>query len=230
MGVNIRVNRVRWDRCWRIIPAQYPRIPILETLCDQKAIDALLELEEMSNPRIRQEVGDLSLVPPQDRVSGPGSSYIMASFTHLSEAGSRFSDRTVGAYYAGNSLATAVLETVYHREEFFGKWKIPRGDFPMRVLVAALDGRLHDIRARRQSMRAIYSRTSYRASQRLAAELRLIGSNGIVYDSVRHRGGECAAVFRPRLLSHCRDERVLIYHWDGDKISGYTPLTEYVRL
>ena len=44
------------------------------------------------------------------------------------------------------------------------------------------------------------------------------GSNGIVYESVRHEGGECAAVCRPRLLSNCRQERHLCYVWDRVRI------------
>jgi hypothetical protein len=32
------------------------------------------QIEAMTNDRLREEVGDISLVPPEDRVSGPGSS------------------------------------------------------------------------------------------------------------------------------------------------------------
>jgi hypothetical protein len=50
-------------------------------------------------------------------------------------------------------------------------------------------------------------------------QLRGSGSDGIVHQSVRHAGGECAAVFKPRLLSNCRQERHLCYVWDGQAIS-----------
>ena len=56
------------------------------------------------------------------------------------------------------------------------------------------------------------------AGQVLAQPLRKAGSNGIAYDSVRFEGGECAAVFRPRLLSKARQERHLCYVWDGCRI------------
>jgi hypothetical protein len=56
-------------------------------------------------------------------------------------------------------------------------------------------------------------------SQELARSLRDNGSNGIAYASVRQEGGECVAVFRPRLLSICRQERHLCYVWDGQSIA-----------
>jgi hypothetical protein len=44
-------------------------------------------------------------------------------------------------------------------------------------------------------------------------------SNGIVYPSVRSAGGECVAVFLPRLVTDCRRTRYLAYVWDGTAIT-----------
>jgi hypothetical protein len=44
----------------------------------------------------------------------------------------------------------------------------------------------------------------YQRPQRLAAELLAQGSNGILYPSVRRRGGRCLACFRPALVYHVR--------------------------
>lgn len=51
------------------------------------------------------------LVPPEDRVSGPGTTVIMAAFTHLNPAGSRFSDGTYGVFHSANNIDTAIGET-----------------------------------------------------------------------------------------------------------------------
>ena len=69
---------------------------------------------------------------------------------------------------------------------------------------------LHDVRNLRDEHAALYA-DSYTASQALATELRSEGSDGMAYQSVRHSGGECAAVFRPRLFANCRQERHLCY-------------------
>ena len=41
------------------------------------------------------------------------------------------------------------------------------------------------------------------------------GSNGIVYRSVRHEGGECVACFRPKLVLNVRVAAHYEYRWDG---------------
>ena len=53
------------------------------TLVSQDAledIDAVMAIESLTNPRLRDEMGALSLVPADRRVSGPGTTPIMAAF------------------------------------------------------------------------------------------------------------------------------------------------------
>jgi hypothetical protein len=89
----------------------------------------------------------------------------------------------------------------------------------MRVYAVDLAANLHDIRGQREALPVLYHPSSYAVSQETAQTLHDAGSDGIVYESVRDPGGECAAVFRPRLLSNCRQERHLCYVWDGSAIS-----------
>lgn len=97
----------------------------------------------------------------------------------------------------------------------------------MRVLTAALDGELHDVRGMRGMRPALYHRADYSSSQALARELFAKGSSGIVYDSVRHKGGQCAATFRPTVLSRCRPAGLLAYDWNGAEIATVYELREY---
>lgn len=88
--MNIVVAPVTWLPCWRIIPSRFPPIDLFERVADPADLEAILELESLTNDRLREEVGTLQLVPAQDRISGRGSSYIMTAFTHLNPDGSRF--------------------------------------------------------------------------------------------------------------------------------------------
>ena len=84
------VRQVDWQQAWRIIASRYPPVHLFERLTSDPAVwDALVALEQLTNPRVRDEVGEIALVPPDERVSGPGASYVMASFTHLNPKGSR---------------------------------------------------------------------------------------------------------------------------------------------
>ena len=217
----IPVRPVAWEPCYRIIPSRFPPIDLFERVVDPADLDAVLELESLTNPRLRDEVGELQLVPPEDRISGPGSSAIMAAFTHLNPEGSRFTNGTYGVFYAGKTLETAIAETRHHRARFMGATNQAAAELDMRVYVVDLKGDLYDLRGLQATYPAVYDRDSYAASQPLANDLRKQGSAGIVYDSVRDAAGrECAAVFRPPVLSHCRQERHLCYVWDGQAISN----------
>lgn len=207
--------RVEWRPCRRIVPSRFPPIQLFERVTDPADLEAIFELESMTNPRLRDEVGDIRLVPEHERTSGPGTSVIMAAFTHLNPQGSRFSDGTYGVFYAANDLPTAIAETKHHRELFMRATQQPRMELDMRVYLVDLVGDLHELRGRKRTHPLVYHEDSYAVGQNLAGKLRAGGSNGVVYDSVRRAGGECAAVFLPRLLSNCRQERHLCYVWDG---------------
>ena len=214
------VTRIEWKPCWRIIPSRFPPIQLFERVTEPQDLEAIFELDALTNPRLRDEVGNIRLVPSEDRVSGPGASIIMAAFTHLNPTGSRFSDGTYGVFYAANDLDTAIAETRHHRQRFMRATEQPRMEMDMRVYLVDLEGELHDLRGQQATQPLIYDPDDYAFSQRQGRALRETRSNGIAYDSVRRPGGECAAVFRPPVLSNARQERHLRYLWDGRQIAA----------
>lgn len=217
--MTVPVSRISWKPSWRIIPSRFPPIQLFERVVDPADLDAIFALEAMTNPRLRDEVGDIQLVPSGERVTGPGSSIIMAAFTHLNPDGSRFTDGTYGVFYSARDLATAIAETRYHREQFMRATNEARMELDMRVYLVDVDADLHDIRGRQNEYQNAYRHTNYAGGQQLAADLRASGSNGIAYSSVRRDGGECVGVFRPNVLSNARQERHLCYIWDGASIA-----------
>jgi hypothetical protein len=217
--MTIAVRHVTWIPSWRIIPSRFPPIQLFERVTDPTDLDAVLALESLTNDRVRAEVGQLDLIPQADRLAGPGTSAIMAAFTHLNPDGSRFSDGNYGVYYAGKTLETSIAETRYHREQFMLATNEPPIELDIRIYLTDLDAQLHDIRGLRDALPAIYAANDYSASQALGKRLRDQNSWGIAYDSVRQDGGECVGVFRPPALRNCRQERHLCYVWDGKGIN-----------
>ncbi len=214
------VRALRWEPCYRGVPSRFPPIDLFERVAPPEDWAALIELESLTNERLRDELGQIQLVPPGERVVGPGAGYVMAPFTHIAPEGGRFNDPSFGAYYAARSLATAVAETRYHRARVLRATGEPPMELDMRVLEARLAGSFHDLRDLQGQFPAVYAPEDYSAGQALARRLRAAGADGAVFDSVRDAGGECAAAFRPRLLARCRETRTLTYIWDGEKISG----------
>jgi len=215
----LAVSEVRWQPCFRVISSRFPPIHLFERVSGAEDWEALYWLESLTNPRLRDEVGEIELVPREDRIFGPGASVIMAPFTHLNPEGSRFADDTFGAFYAAASLDTSIAETRYHREIFLRATRERPLELDMRTYLCDVAASFHDIRGKRDRMPDIYDPDSYVASQKLARSLKLAGSNGVVFDSVRHSGGQCLAVYRPRLVQNCRQGTHLRYVWDGERIS-----------
>ena len=199
----------------RIIPSTYPPINFFENLVAPDEMEILWKIESLTNDRILEEVGELHLVKPEDRVSGEGASVVMAAFTHIHYP-SRFTDGSYGVYYAGLNLETAVHETVYHRERFFSATQESACEISMRVYEGVIEKPLHDVRTKQYT--ALHHPHVYTESQLFGRELRATDSYGILYNSVRHAGGLCIAAFKPRAVSIPKVNAHLRYIWNGKRI------------
>ncbi len=217
----VPTNSVAWLPCHRLIATRFPTVGLYDQVAAPEDLDVVFAIEALTNPRVRQELGQLSLVPPADRVAGPGSTLIMAAFTHLNPLGSRFSDGTWGVYYAADTLETAVAEVSHHRGVFLARTAEEAIDIDLRWIQADLMDRLHDLRGQGGELPEIYDPDRYGASQDLGRAMRALGSQGLVYDSVRRPQGLCAAIFKPRVLSHARAVGHIGLHWDGRTISPW---------
>ena len=208
-------SRISGSTQYRIVPSRFPPIDAFEDLVADELKGALLEVEAMTNDRLREQIGELSLVLPQDRVFGPGASVIMAAFTHIGRP-SRFTDGAYGVYYAALDLESAVAETVHHRTRFLARTAEPPCEIDMRVYKGEIARPLLDIRP--SVYAPLHRPDDYGPSRTWAAEQRQTGAWGLHYRSVRCDGGECIAALRPPAVSIPRQHQHLAYVWDGVEI------------
>jgi len=215
---------ISWPRAWRIIASRHPPIDLFERVSgpDQGISDALIALEQLTNPRLRDEIGEIALVPAEHRVAGPSATYVMAPFTHVNRRGSRFADGSFGAYYAASELETAIAETIHHFEKYALDSADPPRSEDMRVLVGAFDAEVADLTAEPEPHRIkLLDPDSYAASQAWGSALRDAGQSGIFFPSVRRPGGSCVVAFWPDVPAIPVQERHLQYHWNGDRVDRY---------
>ncbi len=222
MTSTIPISHLSWKPCWRLVPSRFPPVSLFDRVTEPEDLDIVFSMEGLTNDRLRDEVGDISLVPPNERVSGPGTTPIMAAFTHLNPQGSRFTDGTYGVYYAAIDIDTAIAETCFHRARFLAATQEPPIEIDMRSYASDLEASLHDIRNMQDSIPEVYTTDpdNYAPAQSLAREIREKDSSGILYNSVRKDGGECVAIFRPRVLSPVRHGAHYCYVWDGKEITA----------
>ena len=204
-----------WKHQYRVVPSAYPTIDFFETLVEPSLMEELFYIEGLTNDRLRDQAGDIALVDPEDRVSGPGATPVMAAFTHIGMA-SRFSDGSFGIYYAAKSLTTAIEETKFHRARFLAATREEPGEVDMRVYVGEVVRPLHDVRG--DDYRDLHAPDDWRPAQVFGGRLRSDRSWGLVYRSVRDKGGECIAALRPPAVTLPRQGPHLSYVWDGARI------------
>ncbi|HXF54773.1 MAG TPA: RES family NAD+ phosphorylase [Hyphomicrobiaceae bacterium] len=219
---SIPVSRVRWKAAYRLVPSRWPPIDVFERVADADDWELLYELEALTNPRLRQEAGEISLVPPARRVTGPGASVVMAPFTHASpDRPTRFSDGTYGVYYAANRFETALREVAFHMSLFYGATEDPPQNEAYRTYRGAVDALMHDLRKGDWSMFLDPDVGTYRRPQELGRHLREAGSNGLVYPSVRHYKGQCIGAFWPDVVGIPIQTKHIMLKWDGERISAW---------
>lgn len=218
-----------WGATYRLVPSRFPPIGLFERVADPRDLDVVFAIEALTNPRLRQEAGEISLVPPDERMSGPGSSPIMAAFTHLNPNGSRFSDGRYGVYYAARSLKTAVREVGHHQARFLAATGEQAIAVDLRCYRSLVRQPLHDLRGLRDRLGEVYASDDYSASQRFGAALRAARSWGVAYDSVRDAGGECVGIFRPRALAPAVQGQHVTLLWNGRQIESWYVKSELHR-
>ncbi len=218
----IPITPTAWRTSYRLIPSRYPTVGLFDAIAEAADLDVVFAIEALTNPRIRDELGELRLVPADERVVGPGSTPIMAAFTHRNPDGSRFSDGSYGVYYAAQALDTAVAEVSHHRAVFLARTNEPAIDVDLRVITAGIDAPLHDIgRVAKRAAAALLDPDDYAPPQALGRSLRSAASWGVLFPSVRHAGGVCVGLFRPKALQPARSGAHIALHWDGQRITHW---------
>lgn len=217
VGVAITMRSLNLNAdSYRILPSHFPPIALFENLLEPDELEAAYALEGLTNDRLRDQVGDISMVLPEDRVTGPGSTPIMAAFTHIGVE-SRFTKGYYGIYYAGLELSTALAESKFRRETFMRATDEPPQIMTMRCYQCRISGEVVDLR----DIPEVHNPDSFAYAQGIAEKLREESSQGVLYRSVRQPGGECIAAFRPSLLEPpARQRGHYQFHWDGSSISA----------
>jgi hypothetical protein len=194
----------------RLIASRFPTVGVFDDLTtDREELEIAFLLESVTNDRLAVLSRRLPLLPDSEIVQGPGATMIMAAFLHADEAGGRFTDGRLGAWYASLDVDTAIAETVHHSTR---RLRLSDGAFPssiqMRELVADIDCELVDIRGARSTRPELYDPDDYTQSRAFGIGLRWPKNsepysepaNGIVFESVRRDGGINVCVYRPSLV------------------------------
>lgn len=210
-------QRLRWTPGYRLIRTIYPPVDLFEDIADPEDWDLLVSAEAKLNPRIRDKVGNLALVPVDRRVSGATASIVMGGFTHVStDRPSRFSDGTFGVWYCSDRVEVALAETAYHFQRFMRATNEPPADADFRALTCTVSGEVEVPPAE------CLAPDDWRPGQLFGRRMRAEGVDGILYQSVRYPSGQAAAIFWPDCLTlPVVQGEQFRYRWDGARMTHY---------
>lgn len=203
---------------YRLIPSQFPPIGLFDTVSTAADLDKVMELAGWTNDRLVAE--RIARLPQCEWVYGrANSSIVMASFLHVAPGGMRFNGPELGAWYAAADLRTAVAEVGHHLRREAASRSLPALRRVYRSYSARLEGSFVDIRRARAPaaqgslLDRLYDPRDYAHAQPFGEAVRdeaMAGgagdagrgspAAGIVFDSVRHRGGVNAVAYRPSLV------------------------------
>lgn len=211
--------REAFPRTVRLVASARLRDPVLAPLADEKEeFAALAEIEGATSGRLIAEERGQSGLSAAELVHGvPHAKFINASFAYgKPRERTRFSPAGRGAWYSALTTETCIAEVGYHLTRALAD----AGDFDAVVeygeMLASMAGVFVDLRPMPDHPSLDPDPDSgYPEGNRIAAAARAEGHNGIIYPSVRHRGGTCIAALWPNVVQSVIQGAMYRMSWSG---------------
>ena len=211
--------RVAFPRTVRLVSSARLREAVLEPLADSPEELALLaEIDGATSGRLIAQERGLGALTASELVHGVAHArFINASFSYAKpRQPMRFNPANRGAWYAALDVETCVAEVGFHLTSALAD----AGDFNAVVeygeMLASMSGLFVDVRsAPHHECLNPDPAIGYPAGNAIAAMARAEGHNGIIYPSVRHRGGTCIAALWPNVVQSVVQGAMHRLTWSG---------------
>lgn len=217
---DLPLAREAFERTVRLVSSARLREAVLSPLADGDENLALLaEIEGATSSRLIAEERGTGGVSPDELVHGvPHAKFINASFAYAKpREPNRFNPADRGAWYAALNVETSIAEVGYHLTQALAD----AGDFNAVVeygeMIASMSGVFVDLReAPDYPSLNPNKEQGYPAGNALAARARDEGHNGVIYPSVRHKGGTCVAALWPNVVQSVVQGGMYRLTWAGE--------------
>lgn len=196
---------------FRLIPSRFPPVDIYEEVVANDRVAALVEIENLTNPRLqsvqRLTSAGLGLAPDSPRLQN----WNHAPFAYPNPEGSRFFSAKRPALELATTRQTALAVSVARREVFLSRTSEPAIGLDMRMLKTPVDGRFLDLRD-------LDPATDREARWALGDGL-AEGVDGILYRPPERPSATCVAVRSAGALQRSVQTVHYRYLWNGSKVT-----------
>lgn len=213
-------------KSYRLVNSKFPPISLFDDVANAAEFESLYALQALTNPRLKNEVGDLQLIPRADIPFGiSGCSYATAPFTHVNPDGSRFSDGTFGVLYLADKMETALAEVKYHQQTYWSN--VPDLNYE-RFVFRGLVCQFNQVNVKDgltiPVSNAIYAPKDYTSSRALGQAIKTQKGAGIQYHSVRRANSVCWGLMTPLHVTSIQQAAHYEMVWNGS-ITGVNKLS-----
>ena len=211
------------DQTWfRLIPSRFPPIDIYMRIAAPDNWGSLHEIEEMTNPRVRER--ELLTGLNRVQVGSPRlQNWNHAPFAYLNPEGSWLLDPFFGVLELSDTLQTALAASIRKRESFLGRTSESPLDLDMRVLGHRVKGNFVDLTGLDADLKQ---------SERWQIGEEVLGSgvDGAVFMCPHRRNAKCVSVFKGDALGKSSQEDHYRFVWDGAAIRSVYAFNNGMKL
>jgi hypothetical protein len=202
----LSVNR----KYYTLIPSRFPPIDLFDRLMGLQR-DAVVEIEALTNPRLRERERLLNGVNATDASSPHLQNWNHAPFAYPNPEGSWFFDETRPALELADTLQTALAVSVRKRELFLARTGEDPVDLDMRVLSHCVKGKFLDASSWDPNL-SKEERWS-RGRDILDREV-----DGVIFRCPHRPSAQCIAILNGQALGRAVQEEHFRFVWDGQRI------------
>lgn len=196
---------------FRLIPSRFPPVSVYDGLVADGRVEALVAVEDITNPRLRS-IDRLARLRPGVPADAPRlQNWNHAPFAYGNPEGSRFFDHLRPCLELAADRQTALAVSVARRERFLARTREAPIGLDMRMLRTPAEGRFVDLRhvpadLDAKACREIGSRVSSEA-------------DGVLYHPPERSSATCLAVLRASVLGRSIQTVHYRYVWTGRRIA-----------
>jgi RES domain-containing protein len=224
--MNFAITRIAEPRTVRLVTSARLRDPVLMKLVnDQSQLEDLAEIEGATSGRLHAQKRGTDDIDPQEMVAAvPHAHFINAAFSYwLPNEQSRFNGPERGAWYAALSTETCLAEVIFHLNRELERISDYNATVDYTEMFASFAGEFVDLR-KPHCGKWLHPNpdTGYPEGNALADTARRAGYNGIIYPSVRDKGGTCLVALQPKAVQSVAQGEVVRVIWSGSPSPSVT--------
>ncbi len=203
---------VSWDGdVYRLIPSRFPPVSVYEGLVANDRFDALVAVENLTNPRLRAEKRLVEKIGTDVSVPERLQNWNLAPFAYGNPDGSTFFDENRPCLEVAEDRQTALAVSVAKREAFLASTKEPPIGLDMRMFKTPISGRFWDLRGFSAALEE---------DKRLALGAAIPSdADGILYHPAERPTATCIAIVKNQVLGRTLQTVHYRYLWNGNRIS-----------